>query len=452
MVAVSARFVERPAGERVMRFALAGVIVFLVLYEEMELSLGHGLSVKNVLLYLLALALAMKFTVRQDFAVEAPEIHACFAVIIIYAIFSMLAAAFVIEYRGYKLIASGMSLKNRLIDHAIFFLVFFYGLRASRNAHALIRFLLFTAVIANCVAVLDAAGVIQLGDMEQREDGRVEGLIGESNVYGSYLCMLLPGILAAGVMTHGVRRIFWFCGLIVSTIALLLTVSRGAYVAVFVSAVWSAMLLRRYLSLGRIVAWGTASIAMIFALVAIVSVRYGDLLSERFARSAAMDAETVSSGRTAIWWHAIGRMAEEPLSLITGLGWYAYEALPFKTAPHNHYLWLWFNIGLVGLACGVMLFGLAIRRARDAVAYMDPHERPALFAFIMGALAYATAAFFVDLQSPSAWYWAYAGLAMRIAVNAQARGGALQRSVRPVVAAQSLPNRDSLGWIGSARR
>lgn len=443
---------ERPVRERAMRGALAGLIVFLVVSDglDWQLSLGHGLSVKNAILYLLALALSMKFAVQQNFVFQLRDIPACFAILTVYAIISLLAAEFAIDYPRYNAIRSAMAVKNQIIDHAIFFLVFFYGLRESRSAHGLIRFLLLAAVFANCIAVLDALGVVQLGELEQREDGRVEGVIGESNQYGAYVCLFLPGLCAAAVMSHGIRRIMWLSGLLLSTIALLLTVSRGAYVGVVVAAVWTAMLLRRHISLGRIVAWGSASLGIVVVLLAIVTVRYGQLLGERLERSLGNDVETISSGRTAVWWNAITHMAEMPITFITGFGWEVYDAMPFKHSPHNYYLGLWFDLGLVGLACGVMLFVLVIRHACAAVPYLDANARPAMFGFVMGTLAYAIATFFVDLYSPWAWFWAYAGLAMRIAVNTRTQ--AAQQTVETTQTRESVPRRDPFGWVGTARQ
>jgi O-antigen ligase len=148
--------------------------------------------------------------------------------------------------------------------------------------------------------------------------------------------------------------------------------------------------------------------------------------------------------------HAISKMLEAPITLLTGYGWHVYESMPFKHNTHNFYLWMWFNMGLIGLACGVLLFAFLVRRARDAVAYLDPEERPALIGFVMGTIALAVATFFVDLYSPLLWFWAYAGLAMRLAVMAQADARA-QVPVKPMTTEQPQPKRDPFGWVGSTR-
>ena len=121
MEATITRSVERPVSERFMFLALAGVIVFLAFSEgtNWKLSLGYGMSVKNALLYLLALALVLKFAVRHNFAFEVGEIYACFAVMIGYAIVSMAVAGFLIKYQGYHLIQAGIGVKTRLRQHAL---------------------------------------------------------------------------------------------------------------------------------------------------------------------------------------------------------------------------------------------------------------------------------------------------------------------------------------------
>jgi O-antigen ligase len=269
-------------------------------------------------------------------------------------------------------------------------------------------------------------------------------------MYGAYVALLLPALLATAIQSRGVRRLFWLGGFFVSAVALLLTVSRGAYVAIAVASVWAAALLRPYISLRKIMMWSGAALGLIMVLLAIVSVRYGDLLAQRLSTGIGGDVETLSSGRTAIWWHAISRMLQAPISLVTGFGWHAYEAMPFRHSTHNYYLWLWFNMGVVGVIAGVLLFAFLVRRARRAVGFLPPQERPTLIAFVAGTLAYAVASFFVDLYSPWIWYSIYAGLAMRISVSA--RWEAPQREATPVArAVPAAPKHDPFGWVGSTR-
>src|SRR4029453_18404755 len=104
-----------------------------------------------------------------------------------------------------------------------------------------------------------------------------------------------PGLLGCAITTSGLRRLFWLGGVFVSSIALLLTVSRGAYVAIVVSAVWTAALLRPYISFGVIVRWAAAAFSLLLVLLVIVSARYGELLSHRLETGIGGDADTLSS-------------------------------------------------------------------------------------------------------------------------------------------------------------
>jgi O-antigen ligase len=152
-----------------------------------------------------------------------------------------------------------------------------------------------------------------------------------------------------------------------------------------------------------------------------LSVRYGDLLYARvFGDSGSNDLVGASSGRTEIWTTAIAAMVREPMTLLTGFGWDVYWTMPFRYSPHNHYLALWFNLGIVGLVCGVMLLAIVVREARAGVDRAQlPEYQAATAAFLFGTLAIAVATLFVDLYMPWLWFWAYAGLVMRIVVDAK---------------------------------
>jgi hypothetical protein len=66
----------------------------------------------------------------------------------------------------------------------------------------------------------------------------------------------------------------------------------------------------------------------------------------------------------------------------------------------------------------VLLVVIPVRTANAAATYARPDVRAVLIAFAMGTLAVAVAVFFVNLYTPWLYYWAYAGLCMRLAANA----------------------------------
>lgn len=404
-----------------MRVFLSAVIALFVVQDvfALSLSLGPGLSAKNAALYMLAAVLAFKIAVQRNYSFDARALHLCFGLLIAYSILTYFLAAFIIEYPHYKVIESGIRLKTAWIDRAIFFLVFLYGLRRTANAHALLSVLLAAVALANTIAVLNALGVVQMGQMGELDNGRVQGMMGEPNQDAAFVALFLPALFGAMMTSHGIKRLLWLFGLLASLGAILATASRGGFVAVILSALWGAYVFRRRVPLRRIAAIAIGGLVAIVVAMLVLLPMYGDTLYRRVVGdSSAGDIAESSSGRTQIWSTAIETMADTPITFFTGFGWHVYAAMPFRYAPHNYYLELWFNLGLLGLACGTLILVLVVREALAAVEKVDLRHRAAIMSFAIGATAVAIATFFVDLYTPWIWFWAYAGLAMRIAVNA----------------------------------
>jgi O-antigen ligase len=438
-----------------MRFLLAGLVLFLLAAEvfSWDISLATGFSAKNGILYLIATFLMFRMAVLRDVHLDAQPVHACFVLLIAYAIVTWLIAGLIVEYPGYDLLDSAIRLKSGLLDHFIFFLVFFHGTRTAHDAVAVARALLLAAVFANAMTVADVAGVIDLG-FEERADGRAQGALGESNQYAAFISLFLPGTIAAALLARKAGRAFWLGAVLISAVALIMTVSRGAFVGLLVAGVWGAWLYRQRLSLGRVTAW-LAAIAAI-ATLALSVFQYAELLQERlFAQTGSIDLSDASSGRIEIWTGALAHMLVAPITLLTGFGWDVYWSMPFRYSPHNHYLGLWFNLGLPGLACGTLALASAVYRARRASEIAAPELRPHLIGFAIGALAVCVAVFFVDLHLPWLYFWAYAGLMMRVATSVRSDAAA-QAVVSPESPEQSrgpLPAaaRDAHGWVARPR-
>ena len=172
---------------------------------NMDLSLMPGVSAKNLIIYLIAVVLALRMVVSRSSITAAGQMQGAFIVQIGYAIVTWLIAALLIRYPYYDMAASGIKLKSGLIDHYIFFLVFLFGVHNTEDAMKVIKGLLIGALLANIITILDAAGIISLG-FRIREDGRTSGAIGESNQYAAFIILFLPGTIAAAVASHGFRR------------------------------------------------------------------------------------------------------------------------------------------------------------------------------------------------------------------------------------------------------
>lgn len=437
-----------------MRYLLIALILFLMASTVFGFDPGPmpGVKIKNALLYLIVLGLMLRVTMDRSYRIQLPGVPILYSIMIGYATLTYLAIVLVIDYQGYDALFAGFVLKNSLFDQMLFFLVFFYGLRSNEDALTVLKVLLVTWAISHIFAVLDATGMFHIGDIEQRGDGRVQGAIGESNQYGAFCAMSLPAIVALVTLTRGMWRLFWLTASIITASALLMTVSRGAFVATVFATMCGMWLFRRYMPARKLAAWAACGlVAAVLVAVVVSALGFGDLIYARVVGKASIDIDATSSNRTEIWATVLEVMFRTPLTLITGFGWESYPTFPFRWVTHNHYLQLFFNLGLVGLICSVLLFVVPVRTANAAASYASPEVRPVLIAFGMATIAIATAVLFVNLYMPWLYYWAYAGIVMRLAANAlepRAYAAAPAAAIAPARRAERV--RDPHGWTAAS--
>jgi O-antigen ligase len=303
-------------------------------------------------------------------------------------------------------------------------------------------------VVANIVTLIDTSGVASIGVVEIGEDGRAQGAIGEQNQYAAFLALFNPALVAMARTSIGWRRNFWWGWVLLSAVDLLLTVSRGGYVATIVSTIIGLWLFRPYLPRLRVGPIIGAVAVLLLVVAVIASTQYGELLQERVLRqSFSGNSFDASSGRTETWMRIFQDMAAQPLTFITGFGWDVYSYLGRPYISHNHYLGEWYELGLIGMGSYVFIFVRSVRFALQAVAVADGRWRPHLIAFGFGIMGLAIAICFVNLFQAWAYVWAYVGLALRIAVEVIGkRPSVVPISAGASAAAGEARRRDAYGW------
>jgi O-antigen ligase len=422
--------------------AIAALFLLATDALNLELSVMPGLSAKNLLIYFIAVLLILRLIVGRDSVMAAGRMQAAFLVQILYAGMTLLVGAMILEYPRYDLVSNAIALKSGLIDHYIFFLVFLFGVRSPDDAIKVIKVLLLGALFANVLTILDAAGLVNIG-FKIREDGRTTGAIGESNQYGAFLVLFLPAYIAAAVAARGAQRLFWLGATFVAAFALVMTASRGGFVGLAMACAVGAYLYRHLISYSRVTGWALGAMVIMVVLVAISP--YGGLLAERMiGQTGSIDVSDASSGRSDIWTGALAVMFQHPITFLTGYGWNVYASMPFLFSPHNHYLALWFNLGLVGLLCGTFLLFTAIGRARRASVIAKPPYRGQLIAFVLGTVGLCAAVFFVDLHKPWYYFWMYGGLVMRLALCVNELPAPVPE--KAALPRQAIAKRDPYGW------
>jgi O-antigen ligase len=388
---------------------------------SVDLSLAPGLSAKNAILYLVGLCLAFQMVTRGNFKLQLPTIHAWFAVLIAYAILTWLIAGLIIRYQNYELLQMAITLKTDLIDGALVFALFFYGARTIRDGIWVTKALVIALTLANAIAIGNVEGVFNIGVTEVGtivgEAGRVFGTWANANGTAALIVCLLPAYAAAALSSRGAMSVMWLLAAVPSAVMLIMTGSRGGYVGMLVGSAWAAYSLRRYLSSRQIMLWAGAGAVLLVVAALLAGSHFIDVLNQRLiTQSGFGDLGGVSAGRTTFWTSALDRMLIDPVSLITGFGWDAYTTMGFYYAPHNHYLWLYFNLGLVGLVGYVLLVRQILVVARSALENDSAAAKPYLMAFVFGFSGLLVAIFFAQIFRPWVYIWAYVGVTMRMAL------------------------------------
>jgi O-antigen ligase len=403
------------------------------------MSLGPGLSVKNALLYPIALGLLFRLALTGRFRVRLPSLNVAFVVWVTYAILTWIACVAIIHYPGYQALHYGIELKSVLVDSALFFFTYFYGLEGEQDVLLMARTLAFWIGLANILTLADLAGVVHLGITVGTggvEADRVFGVFGHANDTAALIVCLLPMMVAVAMSSRSAAKIFWYAGAFASVAVLILTISRGAYVGLAVGYGAGVWLCRRYLPTPKVVAWtlvGLCCALIAGGVAAALMPNVAQVFAQRlFNQSMANSISVASSGRTVIWMRAVDTMMSHPITLLTGYGWDVYHTM-FELVTHNYYLDQWFGLGLIGLISFLTILYQVIATARRAVILQPGPLRPFMIAFILGMLGLAVCIFFINLDKPWSYVWVYMGFSARAAADAVERA---QRDVaRPAAAA-----------------
>jgi O-antigen ligase len=392
-----------------------------------DFHIGLGLSAKNLLVNLVAFALLWRIAHQEKFRLEVPAIAASFAVMFLYALVTMLLAIWVIQYPHYDIMGSVIALKTEILDPALFFIAFFYATRTQADVKYILRTILVCIGLASLVTIANVYGVTDIGHMPYGDNGNVEGgrvfgFFGHANETGVLMVMLLPAYIAATLTSRGLWRLLLGSSLLLSLVVFVMTGSRGAIVGLVLGGIWGAILCRNYLPPAKILRGAAVVLAVMVPVVALLGAKFGAVFIQRLlSQSTSSDMVDVSSGRNLLWAAAIGRMMETPISLITGFGWNVYDSMGFSLIPHNHYIALWFELGLVGLVCFLLINYTIVRALLSAIKVGDHDARLQSIACVFGVLIMLVGLFVEQLSKPWPYIWPYLALCLRGALLAQAR-------------------------------
>jgi hypothetical protein len=409
-----------------------------------DMSLGPGLSPKNAVLYVIALAMFFRLALSGNQSRQRlPMLQTAFTVWLVYATLSYATCCFIVHWTAYDVKEAGMLLKSQLYDMALFCFTIFYAVQSETDFKVLLKTLVSAIGLSSILTLTDVIGLTHFGvrvGQEGAEADRVFGMFGHANETGALLVSLLPAMVAVATMSRGPARLWWYAGVLSTLAVLVLTVSRGSYVAVVLGYGAAAYVCRRFLPLSRVASWlvtGLTGALVVSILVTLIVPNVGDVIGDRLlGASTSIDMSEVSSGRTNVWMNTLQHMLDTPVSFLSGFGWNVYETR-FVYATHNYYLDLWFDLGVVGVMAFITILYQAVKTASSAAVAASAEMRPFMIAVVFGVLGLAVNILFTNLSKPWPYIWMYIGMSLSIAAKIIAEKATERAAEQPILVTAS---------------
>ena len=279
-----------------------------------------------------------------------------------------------------------------LIQGLLLFVYIASFVRTARDVHFVVATLVVALTVqAGLIVATRYAGVsLDFAGLEttsggEREVSRASGTLGSPNTAGSFLAaaLLLPlSLLAARTLERRARLALPAAGL--GAVALILTLSRGAWLAFAVSLVaLLAFFAYRGLTSRRILALGAATV--------VVGVAFGGLVADRLSRDDAGAARSridlFNAGVDVIRDHAFFGVGANNFTVV--LPSYA-ELVGYAYIPHNRFLLVWSEAGVAAALALAALIGIVLRRGwlaiRRCEAALVPYAVGTTVAFLALAI------------------------------------------------------------------
>jgi len=243
----------------------------------------------------------------------------------------------------------------------------------------------------------------------------VFGLFGNVNYFAEYLIVPLPLAISLFFVTKNRnRKILLLIGILAMGTTLMLTFTRGSYLAIGISSIFMFFLF--LLSKGKSFIKENKKLFMIILIVIIVAVslfiiptplnKSGTAISKIKGRvSISVLMNEFSSGRRITIWKFTGMMIKDHPILGSGIGTYKYNTLRYQAKffeqgdnrsiypygfadkAHNEYLQLWAELGTIGLA---IFLWLIIAYFNYGIRYLkreEDEQKQGIMIGLMGAVA-----------------------------------------------------------------
>jgi len=246
--------------------------------------------------------------------------------------------------------------KSQLIVPIIFFIFGFLLSDSEKESRANLVIIIIVFSIINFLSLTNLFGVS--GGYEIHESNRFRTVLGNPNKVAYYFCLLLPFIYHLFCHYRKVAAKIFFISLLVSSaVFILLSGSRGGFICMALILFYILIVSRNYAFLAALIAvspfvlwllWDNTNLGVTF---------------ERFAPILSGEMESSTTGRFTIWLALWNVYTANFTTILYGVGANLITSVGLKSAPHNMYLKVLVEYGLIGFC----IFGFFLLRILHAI-------------------------------------------------------------------------------------
>ena len=266
--------------------------------------------------------------------------------------------------------------KRLYLDPFLLYILAFLFIDSKKDAQRCLLTIVVLFSLLNITSLILLNFDIQffLVQKHSQDSGRFAGVIGNPNKTSYFLCCLLPFILYfKRAYSLKWQKIFFSVVALLTILTVVLSGSRGGLLTLLFVIIATLITTKRHISL--LIFLVAVFIGFLFALNSPVGVTIFERMQSLFEG----DLIAGTSGRLAIWEALIKVYSSNAFTVLFGLGFGASEMVGMRADPHNYYLQILAEYGLVGFLVFFSFVAWYIRFIWISPASDNHHFRASFF-------------------------------------------------------------------------
>lgn len=334
-----------------------------------------GLNINNIVIYLSVIILAVtEIAFGRIRKKQIPGLK-----LIIITIGCLLASIVYAKLSGYMsepTIYVVQLFKRLYLDPFLLYILAFLFIDSKKDAQRYLVTIVVMFSLLNIISLILLNFDIQffLVQEHSQELERFAGVIGNPNKTSYFLCCLLPFVFYfRRVYSLKWQKMFFSVVALLTILTVVLSASRGGLLTLLFVIIATLITAKRHISL--LIFLVAVFIGFLFALNSPV----GITIFERMQPLLEGDLTAGTIGRLAIWEALIKVYSFNAFTVLFGLGFGASEMVGMRADPHNYYLQILAEFGLVGFLVFFCFAAWYIRFIWILPASDNHHFRTSLF-------------------------------------------------------------------------